>query len=324
MPAPGRTLLPARAAFPAPPRKFIVLTFGRDARNPYGRGLAQRSYWLYWFKKNNLKFWSIYNEKFGAPTAVATYSPGTPEQERARLLEVVEALQTNSGVVLPESVRLQFIETMGRGDGTTYSAFADWCNDEISKIVLGATLTTGEGRRSGSLALGTVHDLVRHDYIAADARLLAGVLNETLVRWLTELNFPPGTPPPRWAIDVEPPEDLVRQAQIDRDLIGLGVSLPLAHFYERYGRPRPAPGEPQLQYDDSNLFQYHLQHGVLTINEVRARLHLAPVPWGERPTAPLGSDKHGDGEGTGWGKPPLGEGTEWSREHIAESEPRER
>jgi phage baseplate assembly protein gpV len=65
-----------------------------------------------------------------------------------------------------------------------------------------------------------------------------------------------------------------------------GVPIPLAHFYARYGRPEPREGERVLRYDDSNLFQYHMQHGVLTVNEVRARLQLPPVPWGDVPTRP--------------------------------------
>ncbi len=43
---------------------------------PYGTGLA---HWLYWpvlFKRNGLKFWLIFLEKFAAPTAVGKYGPG--------------------------------------------------------------------------------------------------------------------------------------------------------------------------------------------------------------------------------------------------------
>jgi hypothetical protein len=64
MPPAGRGTPPAEAVLEPPARKFVVLGFGRDARNPYGRGLAQRCYWYYWFKKNTLRFWAIYNEKY--------------------------------------------------------------------------------------------------------------------------------------------------------------------------------------------------------------------------------------------------------------------
>ena len=66
------------------------------------------------------------------------------------------------------------------------------------------------------------------------------------------------------------------------------MPLPLAYFHEKYGRPAPTGDEPLLRNDDSNVFQYHLQFGILTVNEVRHRLGLAPVPWGDRPTSPAG------------------------------------
>ncbi len=283
--APGRHANIPRRHLTPPERKFIVLRFGADCRNPWGRGLLWHAYWLYWFKKNCLKFWAIYNEKYGSPTAIATYSPGTPEEEREKLRDILSALQTDTGVVLPESIELRLLETAKGGEGRSYREFLDWCNDEISKIALGATLTSGEGRRSGSLALGSIHELVRQDYIEADARLLEETINGTLVRWLCELNFGASDNAPRLMLETESPEDLNRRIEVDRALLGLGVPLPLGYFHQRYGRPAPTAEEDTLRFDDANFYQYHLQFGVLTINEVRQRLGMEQVPWGDERTA---------------------------------------
>ncbi|HBF35059.1 TPA: portal protein, partial [Candidatus Sumerlaeota bacterium] len=61
---------PVGTARSLPDRKFVRFTFGGLYDNLYGRGLCSRAYWYYWFKKNNLKFWVLFNEKFGAPTVV--------------------------------------------------------------------------------------------------------------------------------------------------------------------------------------------------------------------------------------------------------------
>ena len=280
----GRATYGANAAIAPPPRKFIALRFGADFRNPYGRGLCQRAYWLYWFKKNCLKYWAVFNEKHGMPTAVATCGAGTQAEERTRLRAILDALQTDSSIVLPETVKLSLLEANRSGSSGNYREFLDWANDEISKLALGATLTSGEGRRSGSLSLGSVHQLVRQDYIEADARLLEGLLAETVLAWLVELNFP-GAPAPRLRIDTASPEDLGARIAVDRDLLALGIALPQNYFYEQYGRPMPAAGDQPLRYDDANFYQYHLQFGVLTVNEVRARLGLPQVPWGGVRTA---------------------------------------
>jgi phage gp29-like protein len=277
----GRSAFPPQGARPAPARKFLVLKFGADVRHRYGRGLCQHAYWFYWFKKNALKFWAVFTEKFGAPTAVATFPPGTPREERDNILEILRSLQSDAGVVVPETIKLHLLEAGRTGGASAFREFAEWCNDEMSKIVLGGTLTSGEGRRGGSLALGNVHELVRQDYLEADARLLEGVLNNQLVRWMCELNLP-GAGIPAIRFDTRPPADLAVQAEVDKTLVGLGVPIPLRYFHERYGRPAPTAGEESLRYDDANLFGYHLQYGILTINEARARLGLGPVPGGER------------------------------------------
>lgn len=265
---------------PLPERKFLVCTFGGQYSNIYGKGLLARAFWYYWFKKNNIRFWMYYNDRYGSPTAVAHCSAGVPEDERTRLLEVLESLQSDTGIVLPENVTLEFIESRNGAAAATYRDFADWCNDEVSKIVLGQTLTTTEGRRSGSLALGRIHDQVRSEYVESDAHDLMEVINGQLIPWIVQYNFPPGTPCPRWIIDTSADEDLDREIEIDKRLLGLGVPLSSEYFYERYRRPAPRSFERALRYDDQNLFQYHMKFGVLTVNEVRERLGLPPVAWG--------------------------------------------
>jgi phage gp29-like protein len=280
----GAPLAPGR---PLPPRKFLFALFGASDERPYGKGLCEKVYWYWWFKKHNIKFWLIYNEKFGQPTIVARHRPGLSDAERERLLEVIDAIQTDAGVTIPEGITLELLEAQRAGGGESYRALAQWCNAEISRGILGQTLTASEGARSGSLALGRVHEAVRQDYLRADAAWLMDAVNTQLVRWLVDLNFGEDVPAPRWRIDLSPELDLAAEVQVDRQLLQMGVPLPVGYFYEKYGRPSPAEGAGRLQYDDANLFQYHLQFGILTINEVRRRLGLAPVPWGDQPTSPV-------------------------------------
>jgi phage gp29-like protein len=285
---PAETLAPAAPARPLPPRKFVIARWGASDDRPYGKGLCERVYWLWWFKKHNLKFWLVYNEKFGSPTVLARHRPGLGEPERRRLLEVIEAIQNDAGVTLPDGIDIELLEAGRAGNAETYRALAQWCNDEISRAILGQTLTSGEGDRAGSLALGRVHEAVRRDYIRADAWMLMDAVNQQLIRWLVDFNFDPDTPAPRWTIDLSPELDLAGEVAVDRQLLQMGVPLPLRYFHDKYGRPAPAAADRPLQWDDSNLYQYHLQFGILTLNEVRSRLGLAPVPWGERPTSPAG------------------------------------
>lgn len=278
---------PAAPGRPLPPRKFILALFGAGDERPYGKGLCEKLYWYWWFKKNNVKFWLTFNEKFGMPAIVAQHRAGLNDRERDRLLEVIDAIQTNAGVTIPEGITLELLESKAADGGDTYRSLAQWCNDEMARAILGQTLTSSEGSRSGSLSLGEIHNEIRRDYMRADAWLLMDIVNEQLVRPLVELNFGPEIPAPRWTIDTAAELDLADEVGVDRQLLQMGVPLPQRYFYEKYGRPAPIGGDARLQYDDSNVYQYHLQFGILTVNEVRVKLGLAPVAWGDRPTSPV-------------------------------------
>ena len=275
---------------PLPPRKFLVMTHEASPEHPAGRALLAKAYWYYWFKKNNLKFWVLFNEKFGSPTIVGKYRLGATDEERNRLMEVIQSLQNDTGVAVPETIALEFLEARRSGTINTYRDLADWCNDEISKLALGATLTSGEGRRSGSLALGEIHERVRSEYIEADIRALMSVINSQLIRWLVDFNFGEDVPSPRLLMDTADDQNLEGELRVDQELVKIGVPLPLSYFYERYKRPSPRPAERAIRYDDNNLYQYHIQFGVLTINEVRRSLGLAPVSWGDRAPAPISTN----------------------------------
>lgn len=199
-------------------------------------------------------------------------------------MEVIDSIQGEAGVTVPEGIVLELLEPRRSGSADTYRDLANWCNDEMSRAVLGQMLTVSQGEGgSGSLALGRVHESVRLDYIRTDACLLMDAINNQLLRWMIDFNFGVDSAVPHWTIDLTPESDDAVEAQIDRELLKMGVPIPLRYFYERYGRPAPEPGERLLRYDDNNLYQYHLQFGVLTVNEVRTSLGLPPVAWGNRP-----------------------------------------
>jgi len=283
LPRPGEAMVWHSGARKMPPRKFLHFAFQGNTCCPYGAALCAKLYRYYYYKKNNLRYWACFNEKFGQPTAVARYTSLTSDDEKAALEGIVGDLQSNPGVLIPDGTTLEYLEAKGGASVSSYRDLSDWCNDEMSKAVLGQTLSSGEGRRSGSLALAEVHERVRRDYLASDARALGEVLGNQLSRWITDFNHGPHVPAPRVVFDCSDHADQQRELQIDRELVKMGVGLPTSYFHEKYGRPSPVAGDRTLRYDDSNLYQYHLLFGVLTINEVRATLGLPPVPWGDTP-----------------------------------------
>jgi len=224
-----------------PERKFIQFTYG-SSDNPYGKGLGQKLWWPVWFKKHGIKFWLVFLEKFGMPTAVGKYPPGTDPDQQQKLLDAIDALQNETGVKIPDTMAIDLLEASRTGK-VTYETICEYMDKQISKAVLGQTLTTEVGAK-GSYAASKTHDEVRHDVLEADASLLCELLNETLIPWIVDYNFPLVTDYPTFVIRTEEEKDLKPLAERDEILVSkIGLPAGRKYFYDTYGIPEPEEGE---------------------------------------------------------------------------------
>jgi lambda family phage portal protein len=78
-----------------------------------------------------------------------------------------------------------------------------------------------------------------------------------------------------------------------------GVPVGVAEARAALGLPEELPEGTFLRFNDQDVLQYHIESGVLTINEVRAVLNLPEVPWGNKPVrrnnvSPVSTEEEGD------------------------------
>ena len=224
-----------------PPRKFLVFTYG-SSDNPYGCGLGQKLWFPVWFKRHGVKYWMIFLDKFGMPTTVGKYPPGTDPDQQKKLLEALKAIQTDTAVKVPNTMEIALLEAARTGQAS-HEGLCDFMDRQISKAVLGQTLTT-EVKGEGSYAASQTHDEVRGDIVKADADLLCECLNNSLVRWIVDFNFPGVTEYPKLWIRCEEEENLKPLAERDKILVqDVGLPIPKRYFYETYALPEPEGGE---------------------------------------------------------------------------------
>jgi len=225
-----------------PERKFLVLRFGGNYEKPWGTGLLERVWWYYRFRKMCLRSWSIALEKYGTPTALAKHPVGAAKKDIDEMLAVLNQLATDVGIVIPDNFDIDILETAQR-TGDPFRSLMEYCDDKMAQCIIGATLTSGEGRRSGSLALGQVHMQVAADKIEQDARKLMWVINRQLLRWFVDFNFGIDQGTPLWKVDTEDETDAKEDLEIDKGLVAMGVELSKPYMYSRYMRPVPEEGE---------------------------------------------------------------------------------
>jgi len=223
-----------------PERKFIVFTYG-DSDNPYGKGLGQKLWWPVWFKKHGIKFWLIFMEKFGMPTAVGKYPPGTEPSQQQALLEAIDAIQNETGIKIPDTMAIDLLEAARKGDAT-HEKLCEYMDKQMSKATLGQTAST-EGT-PGKLGGEEAQSQVRQDILEADADLLDECLNGSVIPWIVDYYSPGVVEYPKIKTHAEPKPDLKKQSEIDKTIASdIGVPVGRKYFYETYGIPEPADDE---------------------------------------------------------------------------------
>ncbi|MDF5964366.1 DUF935 family protein [Pseudomonas aeruginosa] len=88
-----------------------------------------------YFKAQRTEFWLTFLEKFGMPTAVG-HSGRTPRQRKAKLLAATQAIQTDTGVIMPEDMLVELLEA-SRSGTADYKILHDTMDETIAKVTLG-------------------------------------------------------------------------------------------------------------------------------------------------------------------------------------------
>ncbi len=180
-----------------------------------GTGQAPDSFlfWPVFFKRNGLAFWAAFAERYGGPTVLGKYPSFMEADKVEALLASVSDMSQKTAIVAPIETEIQLLEAAKTGSIDTYERLLRYMDEEISKAVLGETLTTSIGDK-GSYAASQTHNGVRMELIKSDADLLSATLNATLMTWLAEFHFPGANPPRIWR-RVEAPFDGKAEAEKD-------------------------------------------------------------------------------------------------------------
>ena len=218
------------------PYKFIVHRHKATPQNPYGRSVLTRCYWPWRFKTAGFEFWLTVLEKFGVPSLAALFEAETTDEKTQQLADYIsqELLKVTSGGTgaFAGIKDLKIIEAQGKAED--FKLLIDLCNSEMSKAILGETLTIEVGER-GAYAHGKVHLEVLESLVKKDAEALAATLSRTLVKWITELNFGTNAAPPRFKFDFEEVADWEKI----KDALDRGVPVSKRALYSRYNLPEP-------------------------------------------------------------------------------------
>ncbi len=206
---------------------------GYLTRNSLARVLA----WPYLFKNYAVRDLAEFLEIFGLPLRLGKYPAGASEDEKRTLLQAVTAIGHNAAGIIPQGMVMEFQEA-AKGSEGPYTAMWDRMEAMQSKVILGQTLSSGEGQH-GTQALGAIHNEVRLDIRNADARQVARTLNSQLIRPWCVINVAGADPLrlPRLEFDIGEAADLRAYTDSLTKLAAAGMRIPLDWVYKRLRIP---------------------------------------------------------------------------------------
>lgn len=220
-----------------PPYKFIVHRPRIRAGLPIRGGLARLAAPAYMCKAWSWRDWMAFADIYGMPMRVGTYGPNAKPDDIRKLMSAVANLGSDAAAVVPQSTQIKFEQAANvAGAGDFFEKLATYWDKQISKGVIGQTMTADDG---ASLAQARVHELVRQDILEADARALSNTLQRHLVAPFVALNFGPVAALPRLRVLVSKPEDTRLIIDALEKLVPLGLRVEQSIIRDKLGLPDP-------------------------------------------------------------------------------------
>jgi len=229
---------------PLEPYKFILHTPRSKSGSVWRNGLARLVAVMYMLKSFTIRDWWAFAEVFGIPVRIGKYGANATTDDIETLINAIGRIASDAGAVIPESMKIELVETAkGNGGNTLFENMVRWCDEQVSKAVLGQTMTADNG---SSQSQATVHNEVRIDIAKWDARQLESSINEYLIKPYIILNWGVQLRYPKVRIKVPEPEDLKMLVDSLAPLIDRGLKVSSSEMADKFGLSTVKEGDETL------------------------------------------------------------------------------
>lgn len=229
-------------------RPYNWIIHRHKAKNGYlaKQILARVLVWPYILKHYSQRDFAEFLEIYGLPLRLGTYPAGASDADKRVLLRAVSEIGHNAAGIIPSGMMIDFKEA-AKGMAAPFMDMTRYQDEMIAKVVLGQTLTSGEGQH-GTQALGNVHAQTRDLIRDADAKAVAMTITRDMLWPFVQFNVA-GVDPRRMPsvhIDTKDPKDMTSLADGLGKLVAMGVRVGKTWAQEEAGIPVPADGEEVL------------------------------------------------------------------------------
>lgn len=168
-----------------PYREGAIADWCVEVGDPHDLGLLLKCAPHAIAKKNMAAYWDTFGEIFGMPMRVATTTSQNPA-DRRRIEDMLEGMGAAPWGLFPEGTTIDIKES-SRGDAyNVYDKRIDRCNSEISKGIIGQTMTLESG---SSLSQSETHLEMFENLCASDAVFAKYLINDKLIPLMIKHGF---------------------------------------------------------------------------------------------------------------------------------------
>ena len=189
-------------------------------------------------KKNAMAFWDTFAEIFGMPMRIA-HTTTRDDKELAKMEKMMAEMGTEGWGLFQEGTDIEVVEST-KGDAfNVYDKRIDRANSELSKLVIGQTMTIEDG---SSLSQSETHLEVFQNIIDSDCAMLRDVINTQLIPRMIRHGFPLQGLHFEWddSVDYSP-----EQQKAYEEMILNNFEVDGSYFTDKYNIP---VGERRSQY----------------------------------------------------------------------------
>ncbi|OHD07151.1 MAG: hypothetical protein A2Y41_07245 [Spirochaetes bacterium GWB1_36_13] len=213
-------------------QKVELVRYRSSYRNPYGERKLARIFWTVAMKKGGMKWWLQFAEKYGSVFMYARVSGTTEDIDKKKYntLQMLDDMVNSAVGVFGVGDEIETLN-FDRSGNAVFQDLIAFCNAEISKAILGQTLTTQTDGKTGTYAQAKVHQEVRKEILDADKKMVTAVMNRLIWDILSK-NFNLSEYP---VFTFYEEEDIQNdRAERDTKLKQVGVSFTKQYFIENY------------------------------------------------------------------------------------------
>jgi hypothetical protein len=231
-----------------PPGKFIQIRRRINGDVLVREGLGRVLMWAALFRNWGLRDWLTAAEMSWKPWRLGTYKKSGAKTEDINLLEQIMLRMSSTGAAaVPDTVDVRVEWPKGATSGTQslHRELCEFLAGEMSKAVLGQTMTTEAGSR-GARSLGDTQAANSlKPLLASDADIIDAAITEQLVVPFYMMNFG-SYDGAVFASQTQDKSDLAAFARAITDLRDAGHEVQQGWVRDQIGQPPPIEGEPML------------------------------------------------------------------------------